>query len=304
MDIENMKNFIEICKNDYNVTKTSEKVNISQPALSKMINQMEDEFNTDIFLKNRGKFIGLTETGKIIFSRFQEIVSSYNLLKLQVSEVEQGYSKDIKIGVSPKVLDILMKDNIYKLYENDDLSIEFVEGDIEYLINEFVNKKIDIIVILSLNELDSSEYYSIRIATSEYVAIMNKNHILGNNNKIKWHDLENMKIATPTKSSQTYRMIMEKINNKKITLKNIFTLSSDKMLIELPINEDIITILPENFYYEYNLDDDIIMKKFEKTEYWHVDMYVSKEDKELNSNTYKVFEKLGYLLNMNTHGEL
>lgn len=301
MDIENMKNFIEICNNNYNVTKTSEKVNISQPALSKMINQMEYEFKTDIFLKDRGKFIGLTKTGKIIYSRFQEIVCLYNLLYLEVYEIEQGDSKNIKIGMSPKVLDILMKDNIYKLYEDNALTIEFVESDIDTLIKEFVRNELDIIVILSLNELNSSKYYSVRIASSEYVAIMNKNHVLANKNKVKWLDLEKMKLATPIKTSQTYNMIIDKLNKNKISPKNIFTLSSDKMLIELPLNEDIITILPENFYHEYNLDENVIMKKFEKQEYWNVDMYISNEEKRLNSNTYKIFKKLSNLLRVDSY---
>lgn len=292
MDIESMKNFIEICNNNYNVTKTSEKINISQPALSKMISQMEYEFNTKIFVREKGKFIGLTKSGKIIHNRFQEIINQYNLLRLQVYEIENGYSKVVKIGISSKVLEILLKDDICKLYYDNEITIEFVEDDIDNLIRDFINNKLDILLILSINELDSSKYYSYRLATSEYVAIMNKSNILAAEDTIRWSDLEDIKIATPTKGSQTYQMIQKKFNDERISPKNIFTVSSDKILLELPAKEDIITILPENFYYEYNSDKNIIMKRFEKSEYWNVDMYISHEEKEIDSKIYETFEKL------------
>ncbi|MDD7305673.1 MAG: LysR family transcriptional regulator [Peptoniphilaceae bacterium] len=292
MDIDSMKNFIEICNNGYNVTKTSQKINITQPALSKMISQMECEFKSEIFLRRKGKFVGLTEAGKIIYNRFQEIVNIYNILFLQVQEIKEGISKHIKIGISPKVLEILIKDDIYKLYEDNDIVIEFVENDINSLIKSFTEDKLDILLILSIDQLDSSKYYSNRIASSEYVTIMNKSHRLAYKDKIRWRDLENMKIAIPTKGSQTYDMIMDKINNERINPKHIFTVSSDKILLELPAKDDIITILPENFYDEYNSDSNIIIKRFEKSEYWNVDMYISNEDRQINSKVYYTFNKL------------
>lgn len=296
MDIENIRNFIEICENDYNISKTSELVNISQPALSKMINQMESEYETEIFIRNKGRFVGLTDSGKIILNRFYEVFRTYKLMLSELDMLKRTDILNINIGVSPKILDVLLDDNIYKLYEDENIFVEFFEDEFNVLTQKFKDHQLDILILLSNNSVVGVDCFSDRLATSQYVAIMNEKHELSKKEKLHWSDLDGMKLAIPSRNTQIYVLLTEKLNQKKIFPEYIFSVTSEKLLMRLPSKNDIITILPKRFYDKYKVDENVIYKEFKKPEYWNVDIYMHEEEKVINSDVARVFDEIKFAM--------
>lgn len=65
-------------------TKASEELFITQPAVTKHIHELEQQFNNKLF-ERRGNNIALTEAGKTLLHYTQELTTVYNKLEQEMS---------------------------------------------------------------------------------------------------------------------------------------------------------------------------------------------------------------------------
>ena len=55
MDILQLKYFIRIVENNFNISNAAQSLFLTQPALSKAINLLEKEMGFDLFLRSKGR---------------------------------------------------------------------------------------------------------------------------------------------------------------------------------------------------------------------------------------------------------
>ena len=99
MDIKNLE-ILLVLDDEKHFKRASEKLNISQPALSMKLKSLENEIG--VTLVKRGKnFMGLTSEGKVLKHRFSNIVKEYSEIKQLSSELKNSLSGTLRIGVIP-----------------------------------------------------------------------------------------------------------------------------------------------------------------------------------------------------------
>lgn len=72
MEYRVLKYFLTVAR-EQNITRASELLHISQPALSRQLMQLEEELGTQLFTRG-WRNIALTDAGLLLFRRAQEIV--------------------------------------------------------------------------------------------------------------------------------------------------------------------------------------------------------------------------------------
>ncbi len=99
MDIKNLE-ILLVLDDEKHFKRASEKLNISQPALSMKLKSLENEIG--VTLVKRGKnFMGLTSEGIVLKNRFINIVKEYSEIKQLSSELKNSLSGTLRIGVIP-----------------------------------------------------------------------------------------------------------------------------------------------------------------------------------------------------------
>lgn len=88
--------FLCVCRN-MNFTHAAEELNITQPAVSQHIHYLEKEYGTKLFLQN-GKKLELTESGKILFRKMNQMKNDEERLKRELSS-SASYRK-VSFGVT------------------------------------------------------------------------------------------------------------------------------------------------------------------------------------------------------------
>ena len=73
-----IETFLCVCRN-MNYTHAAKELNITQPAVSQHIHHLEKEYATKLFIQD-GKKIELTESGKILFQKMNQIKNDEELL--------------------------------------------------------------------------------------------------------------------------------------------------------------------------------------------------------------------------------
>ena len=99
MEIRVLKYFLAIAQEE-SISKAAEVLHITQPTLSRQIMDLEVELKTKLLVRGkRNKKIVLTEDGKLLKSRAQEIVELANKTEAEFLVDEKDISGDIYIGV-------------------------------------------------------------------------------------------------------------------------------------------------------------------------------------------------------------
>lgn len=136
-----------------NITKTSEKLFISQPALTKRIKKIENDLKTELFLRSK-KGILFTPLGESIIPYIKNVTNVLKQMRDQIDSNHDFIGGTLSVGVSlnysqyrlPKVLKNYTEDfpnvdvkiitdqskNLYRKLENDEISIAILRGEFKW----------------------------------------------------------------------------------------------------------------------------------------------------------------------------
>lgn len=188
MNIRQIYYFKEIV-NQGGISKAAEALHIAQPPLSQQLKKLETDLGTVLIHRYRQKW-ELTETGEVLYQYAENLLSSMKDIKQQITEIEQGSTGTLRIGVSSACLNLLV-DFVSKYREQfPDVKINIEKGNSEELLKKLEQKEIEVALLL---RLDHSENYLVKeLEEQKYVVVSPRDW--GNifsSNKLSFKDLEN-----------------------------------------------------------------------------------------------------------------
>jgi DNA-binding transcriptional LysR family regulator len=138
--------FYEVSKR-LSFTKAAAKLNITQPAVSKHIQEMEQQLNVRLFNRN-GNNIKITAAGEVVLAYASKILTAYSNLESDLSQLADISGGIIHIGgsttvaqtVLPKLLALLKK-------SHPKVSFTFVQGNTDFITQQVINESIDIAIV-------------------------------------------------------------------------------------------------------------------------------------------------------------
>ncbi|MFD0616426.1 LysR family transcriptional regulator [Paenibacillus sp. GCM10027629] len=99
MDIRHLQYITEIVRCN-SFTKAAESLHITQPTISKSIINLEQELNTEIFVRE-GKQIKLTDAGDAIMNYAEPILHLFDQLMAEINDLTYLNKGNIRIGIPP-----------------------------------------------------------------------------------------------------------------------------------------------------------------------------------------------------------
>ena len=115
MDLGRLRYFYAVAKLG-SFTSAANEIHVSQPSLSKMVKQLEEEIGAPLFKRGK-KGVVLTPEGRLTFDKCQLIFGEIDALKIGLSQIQKEVTGDLAIGASdnlcnyvlPKVFDELIR---------------------------------------------------------------------------------------------------------------------------------------------------------------------------------------------------
>lgn len=226
-NLELYRIFTEVAKYK-NITKASEQLNISQPAVTRHIKNLEQELNTVLF--NRTKGMELTEAGKKLYNEISTYIE-------KIVEIDSKFynSKEIILGTYATMLSKVLSSSIAEFYDNNqDARIVAITDNSKVLNNPLQSGEFDILITRKFDEAeyDTNKYKFISLGEVEYVLIANNDSDLCTKKKIKIKDLEGKIVYIPrgsTNSTNSFKSMIEKYN-KNIEIKRIDSITMAQIL--------------------------------------------------------------------------
>ncbi|MGP1624391.1 LysR substrate-binding domain-containing protein [Bacteroides heparinolyticus] len=97
-----LKVFRSVAKN-LSFTKASQELFISQPAITKHVQELETTYQTRLFDRRQGNRICLTESGKILLEHCERILEDYKRLEYEMHLLHNEYTGELKLGASTTI---------------------------------------------------------------------------------------------------------------------------------------------------------------------------------------------------------
>ncbi|SMP44450.1 LysR family transcriptional regulator, hydrogen peroxide-inducible genes activator [Neorhodopirellula lusitana] len=185
MDMEQLANFQ--CLADLkNFTHAAERLNISQPALSRSIQRLEEELGQPLF-DRKPRVVELTDAGLLFQSRSQQILMIVEDTKAEISD--DGQSGRIRIGAIPTIAPFFLPDLLRQFSDAfPDASLIVQEDTTDHLMKRCKQGELDV-AILALPV--SSRYVEVEeLFDEELVLVMPLQHPLSKKKQIRIADIE------------------------------------------------------------------------------------------------------------------
>lgn len=186
MDIRHLQYFIEVALTG-SFTKAAEVLRVSQPTISKVVKDMEDELG--ILLFNRtGKKAELTNEGQMIFNQAKDIVNSFDSLSSAINQAAHLVKGKLRIGLPPMAGAGYFAEFIGQFHERyPGIVLELVEYGARKIAEEIENGALDIGVVLLPTKHDI--YHSILIADEKLKLIVHPEHRLAGRTEVSLSEL-------------------------------------------------------------------------------------------------------------------
>lgn len=140
INLEYYKVFYVIAKNK-NITKAASELNISQPAISRMLKTMEDQMNTKLFIR-KTKGVILTNEGRELYRLIADNIE--NIMKSEISFSKILKNKTIKIASNKTYINYLIENKKLDKIFNTNSNINFIDtNSFDLLNNQLSNNLID-----------------------------------------------------------------------------------------------------------------------------------------------------------------
>lgn len=142
MDINQLKTFITIAA-EGNLTRASEKLFTSQPAVSSQLKLMEDELGFQLFIRTP-KGMTLTDNGQKMLGEAQTVVNSYNSMLENAQKLQENSSKHINIGTNTDS-SILKIEKLLKHTSDREINLRFrfIQTKSEDFVRDVTSNSID-----------------------------------------------------------------------------------------------------------------------------------------------------------------
>ncbi|MCR8923149.1 LysR family transcriptional regulator [Dasania sp. GY-MA-18] len=190
MNLKQLRYFLAVVEVG-NVTKASQNLYISQPAISNAIKQLEDYLDVQLLIRSHAKGVSLTEAGKDLAVKAKALLSYAEDVENQVRDLGQALSGELSIGcfvtLAPFLLPGLMK-ALKEQYPK--VSLKVLEGNAEQLQAALMNGDIELALMYDL-ALNPSLDIKVKKVAPPYV-VLPANHTLAQNEKVKLSELKDM----------------------------------------------------------------------------------------------------------------
>ena len=99
MELRHLRYFIAVAE-ELNFSRAAERLNVSQPPLSRQIRDLEDELNVKLFERTH-QAVKLTAVGRALLIRARELLREAELLRTRAHQVEGEVYEDLQLGYAP-----------------------------------------------------------------------------------------------------------------------------------------------------------------------------------------------------------
>ncbi len=230
IDLELYRIFYEVACTS-NITQASMNLNISQPAVTKHIQNLEAQLGTSLFVRNR-KGVILTESGKKLFLYIKQAMNLISYAEKEIDDMSHLSTGTLRVGISTTLTKKFFLKYIKQyrqLYPH--IIIEISTDPTGELKEKLKEGNLDFI-IAKMPKHRSPQYEYKVLGTLEDVFVGNKDYEELSKHKHSLEELSNYPILLQKNPSSSREFLDDICQERHVELKSIMNIASSNLLID------------------------------------------------------------------------
>lgn len=214
MDIDILKEFITL-SDRLNFSETAKLHYITQPVLSKHIQQLEETLGVTLFHRSR-QSVELTMLGSSFLEDAQLIVATYDAALKKLSLAAEKYESSFSLAF----LDAAAKSFLPKILSefisaNPSIFLELKNANIPETYNLLETRQCDMAITLKFSSVPNPDYSSVHLYRDPLCVVMNEDHPLSGRKSLTFEDIKEERfIAASPDLVSDYQVFLQKLLNK------------------------------------------------------------------------------------------
>jgi len=228
--------FISVAEN-LSISKAAIELNISQPAVTRHIKELEDRYKTNL-LERKGNKIYLTVAGEKVYNAFKTIAQLYRDLDFEIGQMQESISGEFKIGASSTISQYVIPKVIASFHKRyPKIQIFLMNGNSFEVEKLLLDSQIDVAMVENHSSQSGIRY--IDFLNDELIVVTGGNSIYAKRETITKEDLFKIPLVVREQGSGTLEVIKQIFAQQNISFGDL------KTLIHLGSTESIKNFLQE-----------------------------------------------------------
>ncbi len=213
-----LKVFQTVAKN-LSFTKASQELFVSQPAITKRIQELESDFQTRLF-ERQGSKITLTGAGEVLLEHCERILGEYKRMEYEMHSLHNECAGELRLGASTTIAQYVLPPLLARFIgKYPKVSLSLLNGnsrDIELALQE---KHIDLGLVEGVVRLPNLKYTS--FLEDELVAVVRSGNKLPVEDEILPDDLLKLPLVLRERGSGTLDVFEKALARHEIKLSSL-----------------------------------------------------------------------------------
>lgn len=183
--------------------RASERLHISQPALTKCIDRLESQLETQLF-DRKGRQVIVTPAGQILARRARHIMQTIDETQREITDYSKGLVGHMRLGAAATITEFLLPEALSRLIESaPGVSLSLNIGMSDVLLEGLRRDELDLVIGPTT---ESADLDCVPIVEDQVVVVASRHHALANQ-VTKIDQLKQFQWALPAKSVATRKWL-------------------------------------------------------------------------------------------------
>ena len=242
MNIEYIRSFLETARWN-SISKASEKLHLTHPALSKQLRAMEAYYGAALFHRSNAG-VELTEAGKHLLERLQPLYQELSAIRSEMGQWNQQSIRHLTLGTLPTLASGYMPERVYAM-EAAQLQLDLrVMNTSSELYSRLQSGELDAIVCERLPDGASSTWEH-TLFSEPYVAIVYKEHPFSQRTSVSLAELSKEPFILHTLECRIRQTLTERMEQAGFGLSVKTEVGFNEFILGYVATGAGITVLPE-----------------------------------------------------------
>ncbi|MED1792218.1 LysR family transcriptional regulator [Brevibacillus nitrificans] len=269
MDIRHLQYFLEVARHN-SFTKAAQALYITQPTISKMVRNLEEEIGVELF-ERVGKRVSLTDAGWVLFSQAEVMVKSFENMTVHINELMDLKRGRLRIGLPPMVGASFFPQLIGQFCDQyPGIRLELFEAGSNKVEADVDAGILDCGVILLPAKEGVFDYYS--FVNENIRLVVHPSHPFADRSEVPFSDLEGERFLLFHEDFALHNRIVDECVRAGFHPHVVYKSSQWDFLSEMVAANIGITLLPETICSELDTDRFRILPLVNSSLKWHLGM--------------------------------
>lgn len=197
-------------------------LNISQPAVTRHIKELEERYSTNLF-ERKGNKIYLTKAGEKVYNAFKQIANQYRELDFEIGQMHESFAGEFRIGASSTISQYVIPRVIASFHKRyPKIQIFLMNGNSFEMEKALMNNQVDLALVENSSSQPGIRYKN--FLDDELIVVTGANSVYAKREEIRKDELLQIPIVLREQGSGTLEVIKEALSKQKIDFERLNTL--------------------------------------------------------------------------------